>query len=731
MKVLHLISGGDTGGAKTHIMTLLSELKNRMDVRLGVFIEDVFLEEARELGIETKVFPQKSRFDLSVVDKIKQYVEEEKIDLIHCHGARANFIGVFVMKKVDVPFVTTVHSDYRLDFKGIFYKQLIFKNLNLYSLRKFQNFIAVSDNFKTMLEERGFGKKHIDVVYNGIRLNRSEEMVDKVAFCKRYGLDPSTFKFGILARLEEVKDHGTFLRGAAAFLKKHRADFLIGGSGTELESLKKLTDELGIGEYVHFLGEIKDPFSFLQGIDVNCLTSLSESFPYVILEGGKLKKPTIATNVGGISKVIEPDRTGYLFTPKDAKALGEHMIRLYEYEPLRQELGENLYQRIAESFSDDAMVQQHMAIYERLLRERRVLLSGFYGFDNQGDDAILEAIVGELRKTNPHVYLQVLSNNPEKTKATYAVDSVYRFNPFTIAKVMRRTEMLISGGGSLLQDVTSSRSLWYYLFVIALSKFYKKKTVIYANGVGPINGSFNRKLTKKVLNNVHYISLRDQDSADYLKELGLDEKNLIVRSDPVFLLEPDEKSAETILDGAGLSEGFTVLNLRPWRGEERFFPEIKRAVESYLQQGHHVLLLPMHLSKDRNILELLERDIAHQNLHSYYGEMSVSTLMGIMKKAEIVIAMRLHGLIYSAAVGTKAMALSYDPKVEGFMKEIDSPYLLSVDHMKAEDILDMIQKIKDDATYVDSLLEGDERRKSLARANAREVMNLLEGTYEN
>ncbi|HMM69324.1 MAG TPA: glycosyltransferase, partial [Gudongella oleilytica] len=156
MKILHLISGGDTGGAKTHIISLLKGLNKRIDARIICFIEDTFYEDVLAAGIPIKVFKQKSRSDMSVIRRLTEEINQEGYDIIHCHGARANFIAQFLKGRVKKPFMTTIHSDYKLDFKDNFYKRLVYTTLNTISLRRFDYFVAVSDSFREMLISRGF-----------------------------------------------------------------------------------------------------------------------------------------------------------------------------------------------------------------------------------------------------------------------------------------------------------------------------------------------------------------------------------------------------------------------------------------------------------------------------------------------------------------------------------------------------------------------------------------------
>ncbi len=136
MKIIHFISGGDTGGAKTHVLTLLRELKKlNIDVELLCIMESVFTEEARQNGIKVNLIPQKKRYDITVLKKIVGFLNGSGCDIVHCHGARANYIAMFIMNRVQAPMITTLHSDYKLDFKDTAYKQWIFTPINALALR--------------------------------------------------------------------------------------------------------------------------------------------------------------------------------------------------------------------------------------------------------------------------------------------------------------------------------------------------------------------------------------------------------------------------------------------------------------------------------------------------------------------------------------------------------------------------------------------------------------------
>ncbi len=369
MKVLHLISGGDTGGAKTHIYTLLKGLESYGKVSMVCFCPGPFLDGALDLGIDARLVEQKNRFDMGALKEVAHMIEDEGFDLIHCHGARANFNALYLRKRVDVPMVTTLHSDYLLDFKDNFIKDKVFTPLNKYALKRFDNYIAITERFKTMLLSRGFPEDAIFVTYNGIDMKKTELAVDKDRFLDRYGLKKYAERmlFVIAARLDLVKDHMTLLRAVAlnkeAFTGGH---VLIAGQGPEREKLMAYVKDEGLEDLVSFLGQVSDPFSLYGAGDVNLLTSVSESFPYALLEGAKAKIPFIATDVGGIREMAGD--YGMVFQPKDAEAMSRKMLYALNHPDEMKARGEGLYEYVNEHFSQEAMAKSHAEIYQKILK---------------------------------------------------------------------------------------------------------------------------------------------------------------------------------------------------------------------------------------------------------------------------------------------------------------------------------------------------------------------------
>ncbi len=370
MKVLHLISGGDTGGAKTHVLSLIKELHKTMEVTLVTLLEEEFYHEGLSMGLDIRLMLQKRRYNLGVVKRLRDLLKEEGFQILHCHGARANFVAALLRRYYRIPSLTTLHSDYRLDFQGNFYKNLVFTPLNAWALRKFDYYIAVSDSFKEMLIERGFPKERIFVVYNGIDFQSPLELTERESFLRRFELEipPGSKIAGTVGRLHPVKGHQVLLEGARLVLQ-HEPDthFIIAGDGEEKSKLLSRRDALGLQGNVHFVGYVHNPDELINILDVNLLTSFSESFPLVLLEGARLRKPTLSSAVGGIKLLVREGETGLLFQAGDSRHFATQLLRMLQNEEMAQQLGENLYQHARQNYSLEMLGKSHRGIYSEII----------------------------------------------------------------------------------------------------------------------------------------------------------------------------------------------------------------------------------------------------------------------------------------------------------------------------------------------------------------------------
>jgi Glycosyltransferase len=368
MNIIHLIGGGDVGGAKIHVLSLIKEMNKYINVRLISLREGQFADDARKMGIDVEVVAT-GNF-ISDVAMVKKIAMEHNAKLIHSHGAKANLYATLSKGSLNIPVVTTMHSDYRLDYMNSFWKRVSYGFLNTIALRFVDYYVAVSNRFRKMLIDRDFNKDRIFTVYNGVDFNKELEHYSRADFAKKYSLDlpEDSVVIGILCRFDPVKGLDTYINAAKIVIDNNpNVRFILGGDGPQRPYLEKLVNSLGISGNVLFPGWIKNAYEFMDCIDINVLSSISESFPYVILEGVLYKNPTVSSDVGGISDLIDDGRNGFLFQPGDYKKLAEHLTSLINDPELRKAMGEGIYDKASKEFSLENMCKTQIHIYNEIL----------------------------------------------------------------------------------------------------------------------------------------------------------------------------------------------------------------------------------------------------------------------------------------------------------------------------------------------------------------------------
>ena len=707
MKVIHLISGGDSGGAKTHVLSLLQNLNKTITAQLVCFRDGPFAEEARAMGIPTMIcggnnIPHLRR-------ELADYIREGGYQLIHCHGSRANMIGALLRKPTGLPVVSTVHSDYKLDYMGRPFARLTFGAINAWALRHLDYRIGVSDAMVDLLIDRGFPPDRFYAIYNGIDFTPAPPQGDRLAYLRGLGADveENSVVVGIAARLNPVKDMSTLIRGFAEGHKScPRLRLVIAGDGEERQKLEDLAKELGVEKEVTFAGWISGGMDrFYSALDVNALTSLSETFPYALTEGARFHLATVATAVGGIPYLIDQDVNGYLFTPGDWQSLGHYLAALGNDDALRREMGEKLYEKASAKFSIQSTVDTQLHIYEEIIRRHNrpkrdrdgVVICGAYGRGNAGDDAILEAILQEMRSIDPDMPITVLTKDPKATRLTYRVRTAGRMDVGTWKKAMRHAGLYINGGGSLIQDVTSRRSLWFYLHNIQAAHKAGCKVQMYGCGIGPVLREQHRKLAASVLNaSVDVITLREPDSLKELQSMGVTKPEILLTADPALTLPAaSEDEIDSVLLRAGIPPHgkYLCFALRNWKGFEDKAPLFAQAAKyAYETYG----LTPVFAAVEKHLDPVAGRlaaaglDIPHYFLDDAG---SAGTIIGALSRMQAVVSMRLHALIFAAGQGIPLAGVVYDPKVSAFLRYIGQENFLDLDALTADALKAMIDRM--------------------------------------
>jgi len=326
----------------------------------------------------------------------------------------------------------------------------------------------------------------------------------------------------------------------------------------------------------------------------------------------------------------------------------------------------------------------------------RILISGYYGFGNVGDESILTSIVDNLKSVDRDIEITVLSANPSLTEARHDVRAVDRKNFFEIYLSIKHCDLFISGGGGLLQDVTSEKSIRYYLGLVVIAKYLNKKVMIYGQGIGPINKTTNKKLTGAILNRVDAITVRDEKSLKDLKGLGVVKPPIYLTADPVVTLKTsgDGKGLEILKHlGLDVEKPIAGFSVRSWKGSEKFNQVIAKTADNFVEElGFQVLFIPFHYGEDNNCIMKI-RSMMKKSAYTVDQKYPVRVLLDLIGEIDLMVGVRLHSLIFSAIQGVPMVGISYDPKIDGFLSTLDMNAVGRIEEVELSDLLFEIQKV--------------------------------------
>lgn len=319
-----------------------------------------------------------------------------------------------------------------------------------------------------------------------------------------------------------------------------------------------------------------------------------------------------------------------------------------------------------------------------------VVISGYYGFDNIGDEAVLYAIIGALRMQMPQVKIIVLSNSPQKTKNIYQVEAINRWKIKDIFKTVKQSDLLISGGGSLLQDTTSNKTVPYYLAIVKIAQYLKKPVVFYSQGIGPVNKRMNKWLIKWVSKKVNHIFVREEDSKQTLLDLKV-KTDITVAIDPVLALQPKKEVVDKVKKSIGDKKAVGVY-IREWENTEQIVAQLVAPLKYVMAQGYEVYIVPMYYQEDIKIARMLHKKLDEKS-KLLDRELTIEETLAYTTNFEWIIGMRLHSLIMACALNVPMIALSYDPKVRGFAQELQIKHCIDVKYIDKEKLLMDIKQL--------------------------------------
>ena len=344
----------------------------------------------------------------------------------------------------------------------------------------------------------------------------------------------------------------------------------------------------------------------------------------------------------------------------------------------------------------------------------KIMISGYYGFNNTGDEAILKSMVRAFKEKIPQIKIVVLSHNPLQTSQTYQVKAINRLHLIDIIRCLRDTNLFISGGGGLLQDSTGKGwSILYYLGLILIAKIVKVPVMIYAQGIGPVNKQINKKLVRWILNKVDLITVRDNSSKELLENLGVVKPSIYVNSDPVFLLK--KKNINHIVDNYPYIQELINSDNRPLIGvsvreyknngsdSKRIFA---RAAD-YLIENYKakIIFLPFKFNEDVHISEEI-LSLMKNKAEVLKIKLEPEELLSVLSRLSLVVGVRLHSIIFSSMANIPFIAFNYDPKVKYFVEDLGlSELLIETDEdFSLRNIQEKIEYIKENNDKIKDIL---------------------------
>ena len=293
---------------------------------------------------------------------------------------------------------------------------------------------------------------------------------------------------------------------------------------------------------------------------------------------------------------------------------------------------------------------------------KKFVLSGYFGFKNFGDEAILSVIVNKLK--GERAVITVISSNPDYTKSKFSnIETVYTFAIPKIIKEIVTADYLISGGGSLLQDVTSLKSLIYYLGIISIALFFHKKVIIFAQGIGPINNKFGKLFTKILLKHCKYVSVRDVKSRNLLKSWGIDSELVF---DPVYSVPVTKKECKNKTLAIQLREFKTMNN--------EFLMNLAKEINKNFSE-YNIEIFSFQDSIDFEICNKFKSYLTNCQNVTVYSGLNEQEIIEKLSKVEYLVSMRFHAIIIALLSGVKTLCVNYDVKVENLAKEFDLPVI--------------------------------------------------------
>ena len=661
MKILLLIDSLGVGGAETHVCDLARELATSGH---DVTVASSGGELARYLG-EWGVRHIKMRFFtrgvfLGVCDyfRLRSLARREKFDVIHEHSRRAAFVGERVARGARVCFVTTAHAKFSVS--------RIKKYMSCWGYYV----SAVSEDIATYLsEEYGITPERIKIIPNGVDTAhffpvraRREDDARRVVFVSRLDADCSAAAYALCRMSERLS------------LRYGKIKISIVGGGSEYASLSLLGAHMNkILGYpaIELCGKCSDVRGVL--CDADAFVGVSRA----AIEAMSMGINTVLAGNEGFFGIVTPENikeaAGDNFCGResggfDAERLFEALIQVLDMPRQRAiEQGGALRGYILQNHSSAECAKRTVDFYRAAidtttLSGRGSCICGYYGFGNVGDDTLLRETIKRCRERFGGG-ICALTKSPRRDSYSFGVRCVGRSNIFSVWREFGKSERLIFGGGTLFQDRTSLRSLFYYCAVAEIAHIRGVRIELWANGLGEIKSKAGRAMLRRVLKNAAHIGLRDKHSFEYARSLGIPKSKLSLEDDLAYGVSGIASARVKAL--VSQEKKPRVLVAISGNSSPGVYAKIRDEVKARKKRGGGVLIISMCPREDEKISESLAIECGARSVSGLSG----GEVLYLCEHAELCISTRLHLLIFADRTGCELMGAGNDPKIKCFCIE--------------------------------------------------------------
>lgn len=368
--ILYLASPVMLAGVERVILTYLDHCnRNIFNIIIVLFINEVrikdhpFLRGLQQRDVTVVVIPLRRAFDLSNIWEVVKNIKRYEIDLLHSHGYRADIVGLLAATIARRPIISTVHGWTPISRKLKFYEYI-----DKRCLKFFNRILVVSTEIGKDLEKSGIEPSKIAKIYNAVAIP-SNGSYDGEGLKGEFKIGNGVKLIGMIGRLSPEKGGKYFLMSCKELFRKYNnLQAIILGEGSERGYLENLSKELGITDKVFFLGHREDIEKIYAALDILVISSITEGIPMVILEAMAFSKPAVATDVGGVSEIIEDGKTGLLAKPKDPFDLAEKISFLLENSDVSLAFGRKAREVVAEKFNAERWAREIERHYSAILK---------------------------------------------------------------------------------------------------------------------------------------------------------------------------------------------------------------------------------------------------------------------------------------------------------------------------------------------------------------------------